>query len=108
MPRQMRPEALAQLLAAKEPVYLLDVREHWEHAHCRLPNSALIPLGELPSRIDEVEVPKDAKVVVYCHHGIRSLSGAAILAHSGFPNVASMAGGIDRWSETVDPNVRRY
>jgi len=46
--------------------------------------------------------------VVYCHHGIRSLSGAAILAAAGFPNVASMSGGIERWSLQVDPDVPRY
>jgi rhodanese-related sulfurtransferase len=108
MPRQIRPETLAQLLAAGEPVYLLDVREHWEHAHCRLPDSTLIPLGELPSRIDEVEAAKDAKVVVYCHHGIRSLSGAAILETNGFREAYSLAGGIDAWSQLVDPSVPRY
>jgi rhodanese-related sulfurtransferase len=54
MPRQIHPETLAQKLAAGEPVYLLDVREPWEHEYCRLPGSTLIPLGELPQRIDEV------------------------------------------------------
>jgi rhodanese-related sulfurtransferase len=108
MPRQIRPETLAQLIADKEPVYLLDVREHWEHEHCRLSDSTLIPLGELPSRIDEVEVPKDAKVVVYCHHGIRSISGAAILEMNGFREAYSLAGGIDAWSELIDPSVPRY
>jgi rhodanese-related sulfurtransferase len=108
MPRQIRPETLAQLIAAKEPVYLLDVREHWEHEHCRLAESTLIPLGELPSRIDELEVPKDAKVVVYCHHGIRSLSGAAILEMHGFREAYSLAGGIDAWSELIDSSVPRY
>ena len=108
MPRQIRPETLARLLADKEPVYLVDVREHWEHAHCRLPDSTLIPLGELPSRIDEVEAAKDAKVVVYCHHGIRSLSGAAILEMNGFREAYSLAGGIDAWSELIDPSVPRY
>ena len=47
-------------------------------------------------------------VVVYCHHGVRSMSGAALLAHAGFPNVASLAGGIDLWAQTVDPNMPRY
>jgi rhodanese-related sulfurtransferase len=108
MPRQMRPESLAQLLADEVPVYLLDVREHWEHEHCRLPNSALIPLGELQSRIDEVDAPKEAKVIVYCHHGIRSLSGAAILEMHGFREAYSLAGGIDAWSEVIDSKVPRY
>ena len=108
MPRQIRPEVLAKKLAAGEPVYLLDVREPWEHATSRLPDSTLIPLGELPQRIDEVEPPAGAPVVVYCHHGIRSLSGAAILEAKGFPEAYSLAGGIDAWSLLVDPTVPRY
>lgn len=108
MPRQMRPESVAKLLAGDEPVYLLDVREPWEHAHCQLPDSVLIPLGELPGRIDEIEAPKDAKVIVYCHHGIRSLSGAAILEMNGFQEAYSMAGGIEAWSHLIDPTIRRY
>jgi rhodanese-related sulfurtransferase len=108
MPRQIHPETLAKKLASGEPVYLLDVREPWEHAHCHLPDSVLIPLGELPTRIDEVEPPKDATIVVYCHHGVRSLSGAAILEMKGFPEAYSLAGGIEAWSLLVDPSVPRY
>jgi len=108
MPRQIRPETVAKKLAAGEPVYLLDVREPWEYATSRLPDSTLIPLGELPQRIDEVEPPAGVPVVVYCHHGIRSLSGAAILEAKGFPEAYSLAGGIDGWSLLVDPTVPRY
>jgi rhodanese-related sulfurtransferase len=108
MPRQIHPESLAQKLRAGEPVYLLDVREPWEHDHSRLPDSVLIPLGELPQRIAEVEPPPGATVVVYCHHGIRSLSGAAILEANGFAEAQSLFGGIEAWSVLVDPSVPRY
>jgi rhodanese-related sulfurtransferase len=108
MPRQIRPEALAKKLAAGEPVYLLDVREPWEHALTRLADSTLIPLGELPQRIDEVEPAAGVPVVVYCHHGIRSLSGAAILEAKGFAEAYSLAGGIEAWSLLIDPSVPRY
>ena len=108
MPRQMRPETLAKKLAAGEPVYLLDVREPWEHEHSRLPESHLIPLGELPIRIDDVEPPAGATIVVYCHHGVRSLSGAAILEMCGFPEAYSLTGGIEAWSLLIDPSVPRY
>jgi rhodanese-related sulfurtransferase len=108
MPRQIRPEALADLISKGEAVYLLDVREPWEHEHVHLPDSVLIPLGELPTRIDEVEPADGAKVVVYCHHGIRSLSGAAILESRGLGEAYSLAGGIDAWSQLIDPKVRRY
>jgi rhodanese-related sulfurtransferase len=104
---QIQPTDLKQVLVSGEPVVLLDVRQPEEHAYCALPGSVLIPLGELPARVKELD-QTDKLVVVYCHHGIRSLSGAAILAQAGFPNVASLAGGIDRWSEVVDPGVPRY
>ena len=108
MPRQIHPAMLAKKLAAGEPVYLLDVREPWENAHCQLPNSVLIPLGELTGRVSEVDPPPGAPVVVYCHHGIRSLSGAAILEANGFPEAYSLAGGIEAWSTLIDPSVPRY
>src|SRR5262245_44876278 len=108
MPRQIHPEELAKKLSAGEPVYLLDVREPWEHATSRLPESTLIPLGELLQRIDEVEPPAGVPVVVYCHHGIRSLSGAAILEAKGFPEACSLAGGIEAWTVLIDPSVPRY
>src|SRR5262245_3763432 len=103
MPRQIHPTTLAKKLEAGDPVYLLDVRQPWEHEHCRLPNSTLIPLGELPEYLSEVEVPTGAVVVVYCHHGVRSLSGAAILEANGFGEAFSLAGGIEAWSLLIDP-----
>jgi rhodanese-related sulfurtransferase len=108
MPRQMHPETLAKKLAAGEPVYLLDVREPWEHATAQLPDSTLIPLGELPERVAEVDPPPGATVVVYCHHGIRSVSGAAILEMNGIREAFSLSGGIEAWSELIDPTVPRY
>ena len=104
---QIQPSDLKKMLDSGLPVVLLDVRQPEEHAYCALAGSVLIPLGELPARAGELD-PTDTLVVVYCHHGVRSLSGAAILARAGFPNVASLAGGIDRWSEVVDPAVPRY
>jgi rhodanese-related sulfurtransferase len=93
---------------AGEPVYLVDVRNYDEHALCRLPDSLLVPLPELPARAEEVEPPAGALVVVYCHHGVRSLRGAAVLRAAGHENAASLSGGIDAWSRLVDPAVPRY
>jgi rhodanese-related sulfurtransferase len=108
MVMQIRPRQLADLFAAGEPIYLLDVRQPWEHETAALPGSTLVPLGELPERLDEVRPPTGALVVVYCHHGVRSLSGAALLEQAGLTDVASLAGGIDAWSAVVDPAVPRY
>jgi rhodanese-related sulfurtransferase len=108
MVQQIRPEELAEKLRAAESVYLLDVRQPWEHDYCALPGSVLIPLPELPGRLDEVHPPQGAAVVVYCHHGIRSLSGAAILEAAGIGPAYSLAGGIEAWAVVVDPKVGRY
>jgi rhodanese-related sulfurtransferase len=108
MVRQMWPHELQAKLEAGEPVHLVDVRQPEEYAICRLAGSQLIPLGELHHRGGEVEPPTGAAVVVYCHHGVRSITGAAILGQQGLENVYSLAGGIDAWSQLIDPAVPRY
>lgn len=108
MPQIITPKALAAKLEAGEPVVLVDVRMPEEHAHARLPNSQLIPLPELMSRVGEVEPDAGVPVVVYCHHGIRSLTGAALLERAGLPEVYSLSGGIEAWSVQIDPSVPRY
>lgn len=108
MVEQIQPHDLKAKLDAGEPVYLIDCRQPEEYGICRLPGSRLIPLGDLVTRAAEVEPPPGALVVVYCHHGVRSLTGAALLARAGHPHVASLAGGIDAWSQLIDPAVPRY
>ncbi len=102
---------LAHMLTAGERVLLVDVRHPWEHAIAALPGSVLIPLPELATRAGEVAEhvgATDASLVVtYCHHGVRSLHAAAILGRAGH-RVASLAGGIDRWSIEVDSSLPRY
>ncbi len=107
MVQQIAVTELEQKLQAGEPVYLLDVREPWEHEVAAIPNSVLIPLGELLARKTEIQPPAGALVVAYCHHGIRSLSAAALLERLGVP-AASLAGGIDAWSLAIDAHVPRY
>lgn len=106
--KEIHVRALAAKLEAGEPVYLVDVRQPWEHERAALPGSRLIPLAELVGRASEVQPPEGALVVVYCHHGIRSRTGAQILERAGISPVASLAGGIDAWSALVDPRVPRY
>lgn len=101
-------EALAERLRSGEPTLLLDVREPWEHEIARLPGSVLLPLGELAERVEELAVDEGMLVVVYCHHGIRSLSGAAILRRAGIERAVSLAGGIEAWSQRIDPSIPRY
>jgi len=108
MVEQIQPAELDRKLKAGEPVYLVDVRQEMEYDHCRLPGATLVPLHELAFRLGELDPPDGAAIVVYCHHGVRSLSGAAILQHAGFGPVASLAGGIEAWSLLIDPKVPRY
>jgi adenylyltransferase/sulfurtransferase len=108
MVREIDVHELARKRSAGEPLYLLDVRQPWEHEHAALPDSTLLPLVELPARAREVRPPAGALVVVYCHHGIRSRSAAALLERLGRDDVVSLHGGIDAWSREVDPAVPRY
>lgn len=84
---------------------LVDCRQPWEWELVRLPGARLIPLGELSSRASEVA--GDKPVVVYCHHGVRSLQAAYILRGAGI-TARSLAGGIDLYSLEADPSLPRY
>jgi len=106
--REITVEELREAMARGGEVKLLDVRTEGEHSLARLDPCRLVPLHELGARLDEIDDWKDGRVVVYCHHGIRSRSGAAILQAAGFEDVASLRGGIDAWSVRVDPKVPRY
>lgn len=105
---QISPTELAEKLRSENPPHLLDVREPEENAFVALPNSTLIPLGEIAARADELEDWRDEEIVVYCHHGIRSLNAIAQLRNFGFSKLQNLAGGIDRWTNEVNPKLPRY
>lgn len=106
---EITPQELAEKLQreGREKPVLLDVRTWGEHALVAIPGSRLIPLHELDDRLDELDDVRDREVVVYCHLGVRSISGAAILLDRGF-KARSLAGGIDLYSVSVDPALPRY
>lgn len=104
----MTPVELVHRLQGPAAPHLLDVREVWEHALAALPGSRLIPLGELSGRAGELDDWREAEVVVYCHHGVRSARAIAFLRGLGFARLHNLSGGIDRWSEEADPKVPRY
>lgn len=93
-------------LDGPDPPALLDVREPHEHAIVHLPGSRLIPLGQLPARLGELDPRRD--LIVLCHHGVRSLQAVALLQGAGFHGATSLAGGIDAWAVEVDPALPRY
>jgi rhodanese-related sulfurtransferase len=104
---EITPEAFAQQRNQQQSPLLLDVREPWEFQTANIPNSLLMPMGEVPSRAHN-ELDPDAPIVVMCHHGARSLNVALWLRDQGFANAQSLAGGIDAWSRSIDPNIPRY
>ncbi len=100
------PTELREKMTAGLDLVLLDVREPRELAICRIEGSVAIPMSELSVR--HVELDPDRPVVCICHHGVRSASVAAALAHLGFAEVWNLSGGIERWAVDVDPSMRRY
>ncbi len=101
----IEPRQLADRLAKKEKIFLLDCRENWEHDIARLDGATLIPMQQIPAELSRI--PRDQEVVVYCHHGQRSFTVTLWLRRQGLPAL-SLEGGIDRWSEDIDPNLPRY
>ncbi|MBM3993079.1 MAG: hypothetical protein FJ303_02820 [Planctomycetes bacterium] len=108
MAQEITPRDLAKLIENGLVVRLIDVRQAWESKLAGLPESTLIPLGELAARAGEIAVNSDILTVVYCHHGVRSQSAAEYLRRLGHVNIRSLAGGIDAWSCEVDPAIPRY
>jgi rhodanese-related sulfurtransferase len=88
-------------------VKLIDVREPWEFATARIEGSLLMPMGEVPSRAHQ-ELDPEERLVVLCHHGIRSMNVTVWLRNQGFEHAQSLRGGINAWSAEVDPAVSRY
>ncbi|MBI1842299.1 MAG: hypothetical protein HYR88_15795 [Verrucomicrobia bacterium] len=108
MPSQLAPSDLAAWMRKPDAPLLLDVREPEEHQFVALAGSLLIPLAELPARSEELDEWRRRDVVVYCHHGIRSLRAIAHLAALGFEKLHNLSGGIDRWTSDVDSSLPRY
>ncbi|HEV8538807.1 MAG TPA: MBL fold metallo-hydrolase [Bacteroidota bacterium] len=102
---QITVEHLKQKLDNGEKPFVLDVREPSEYAKANI-GGKLIPLGEIPKRIGELD--KQAEIVVHCHHGGRSQRAVEFLYEQGFKNVKNLVGGIDAWSVKIDANVKRY
>ena len=103
---QVTPEEVKERLGKGDPLLLVDVREPVEYAICKLPDSKLIPLGQLPDRVNELDSAQD--IIMYCHVGMRSLQAAQFMREAGFKRVWSMKGGIEAWSERIDHSVPRY
>jgi sulfur-carrier protein adenylyltransferase/sulfurtransferase len=97
---------LAERLARKDDLVLVDVREPGEFAIAHIAGATLVPLHSLPARVAELDSSRE--IVLHCHHGVRSLKALEFLQGAGFKKLHSLRGGIDAWSRDVDPQVPRY
>ncbi len=103
---EITPADVKERLQQGEKLVLIDVREPWEYALCRIEGAKHVPLGTLAASLETL--PDVDEVICYCHHGMRSLDAAAWLRFQGIERAKSLAGGIERWSIEIDPKVPRY
>ena len=109
VPLEVGVQETQRLMAEKgADLRLVDVRDPEEYEFCRLAGAELIPLLTLTADVPAKLPDKDADIIVYCHHGMRSMQATEQLRAMGYPNARSMAGGIDKWSTEIDSTVRRY
>jgi rhodanese-related sulfurtransferase len=107
IPLEITPTEVKRRVDAGEELSLIDVRDQVEHQICRIDGATLIPMREISQqfdRLEEIAMP----LIVFCHHGVRSLTVVSWLREQGLPECTSMAGGIDAWSREVDPKTPRY
>lgn len=104
---EIDPREVKRRLDAGERLRLVDVREPFEHQQAHIEGAELIPMRSVPQSLDALGAG-GAPLVVFCHHGVRSLQVVDWLRRQGYEDAASMAGGIDRWSLEIDPTVPRY
>ena len=106
-PIEISVTEVKQLLDSGE-IVLIDCREQNEYDHCRIDRSVLIPMNDVPVKLDLLEPHREKQIVVHCHLGGRSMKVTQYLRGQGFDKAQNMAGGIDAWSVEVDPEVARY
>ena len=99
-------EQLKARLDRSEDVFILDVREPQERRICAIPGSTLIPLGDLPARLHELE--GRGEMIVHCKSGVRSAKAVKLLRDAGFAGAKNLRGGILRWIDAVDPSLPKY
>jgi rhodanese-related sulfurtransferase len=103
---EISPELVNEMIEAGENLILLDIRDDWEWEKSHLEGAIHIPLETLATRVQELDPTRET--IVYCHHGEKSVDGCLALWDFGFRKVRSMTGGIEAWSELIDPTVPRY
>jgi rhodanese-related sulfurtransferase len=109
LPLEITPQEVRRRLDAGEKLALIDVREPHEFQLARIEGAELVPMRAVPAELSRLDAQADdAALIVFCHHGVRSLNVVNWLRGQGVDACQSMAGGIDRWSLEIDSGVPRY
>jgi rhodanese-related sulfurtransferase len=106
MNKEISAEEASILRKNNADTVFLDVREDSELAICQIDGALHVPMGQIPERFEAL--PKGAPLVVFCHHGMRSMQVLNYLEAKGFENVTNLRGGIHAWASDVDQNVTKY
>jgi rhodanese-related sulfurtransferase len=108
-PLEVTPGEVKSRLEAGERIFLLDVRQPEEHQLASIAGAELIPMNTVPAALPDLERKAgEGTLIVFCHHGMRSLNVVTWLRGRGISTCQSMSGGIDLWSQQIDPSVPRY
>ena len=108
-PLEVDSQEVQRRIDSGERLHLIDVREPHEFAQAKIEGATLIPMRAVPGELQDLEARADeGTLIVYCHHGVRSLNVVNWLREQGVSACQSMSGGIDEWSQRVDPAVPRY
>jgi rhodanese-related sulfurtransferase len=103
--RRLSAPQLAEYLERRSP-RLIDVREPWEFDICHIEDSELVPMRQIPDRLDLFQ--ESPEYVIICHHGIRSMQVIRFLAMQGIEHTINLDGGVDAWARQVDLNMPVY
>jgi rhodanese-related sulfurtransferase len=103
---QLAPHRVRAELEKNEGVKLLDVRGPDEYRIASIEGALLVTENRVQEILDSW--PKDTQMILHCHHGFRSQQACEFFQAQGFQNLANMTGGIDAWSQEVDPTIQRY
>ncbi len=105
--RELNATELRHYLEQSDPApLLLDVRQPWEYDICKLDNTVLIPMSQIPHKLNELDMQQE--IVVICHHGIRSRQVGRYLEAAGFTNIINLNGGMAGWAQQVDSAMATY
>ena len=107
IPFEIAPSDVKAALESGAPLKLIDVREPAEYALAKIGQAELIPMRSIAKHLHDLEDSEEL-MIVFCHHGVRSLSVVEWMRRQGIEKCQSMTGGIDLWSVEIDPAVPRY